>query len=377
MRGLQIKTDTYASLRIIKTDGSPIMQIDAAGQDENPSGIGRSFVNTNFIAQQISEERAEKSQIVETFGEPFVFFFGERPRVITVQGLLINTVDFNWRAEWWDNYDKLLRGTKLVEARAKLYLCWDDICIGGYMLQAKADDIATDPYRIPFGFAIFLTEYFNVGIRGNPLLQTGVVNPLERMKGQADGLADKKGKRGFFATLFSPESQEKINTFLNLGLSVVENPTTAALGFIQGATSSIANRALDDANQALQKVLRGGGNVEKPNIKAGLGPLRNNYDEFLNSEFDRFDSQPFASRGMDDQSFTQKLINLVPGLNNPQTLGRVMKLAKRHKNTGSMVPAGNKAVGERPFHDTFKVGDFLDGSSSSPFLDKNILRLGP
>ena len=42
----------------------------------------RSTVNSNFLIQAVTEERMEKQQVVETFGESFIFFFGERPRVI-------------------------------------------------------------------------------------------------------------------------------------------------------------------------------------------------------------------------------------------------------------------------------------------------------
>jgi len=65
LRGIQIKEDTYCSLRIISDQGKKILQVDASGNEdkngENPN-LGRSFINTNFIAQAINEERVEKAQ---------------------------------------------------------------------------------------------------------------------------------------------------------------------------------------------------------------------------------------------------------------------------------------------------------------------------
>jgi hypothetical protein len=124
---------------------------------------------TNFFVQSVVEERHEKQQIVETFGESFIFFFGEAPRVLNVQGLLLNTADFNWRAEFWENYERYFRGTRLVEKGARLYLIYDDIIVEGYMMSANATENTNLPQVISFSFQIFVTGHTNVSSIGDPL----------------------------------------------------------------------------------------------------------------------------------------------------------------------------------------------------------------
>ncbi len=170
VRGIQIKDDTYATLQVRQADGRNLPLFDAAGSivDDIIPG-GATYQNSNFLIQSITEQRAEKQQIVLTFGEPYIFFFGEQPRMIDVQGVLLNTADFNWRAEWWENYDKYLRGTQCVRQKARVYLSWDDIIVEGYITQAQASETSENRNLVQFAFQIFLTNYDNISSIGDPL----------------------------------------------------------------------------------------------------------------------------------------------------------------------------------------------------------------
>lgn len=169
LRGIQAKPNTYAVIRVLGANGEFVPVIDAAGETlVEREGRRYTTTYTNFLIQSIVEERREKSQIVETFGDPYIFFFGESPRMLSVQGQLLNTADFQWRAEFWENYDRYFRGTKLVERGARLYLIYDDIIVEGYMLQARAQEQAMQPAVIQFDFAIFITGYTNICNIGDP-----------------------------------------------------------------------------------------------------------------------------------------------------------------------------------------------------------------
>lgn len=217
-RGFEIKEDTYAVIKVIRSDGTEIPLTDAGGARKPQSGSQRSagsgiapktdrmgtattYNYSNFIIQRIDESRQEKSQILETFGDTFIFFFGERPRVLQVSGLLMNTLDFNWRTEFWFNYEHVLRGTKLVEQNARIYLYWDDLVVEGYMLQATARDDSEMPYHIPFSFSLFVTNHMylsQVGSDDYPI--THAVN-LQPLLTQKDVLSAKRllKKRGIAA----------------------------------------------------------------------------------------------------------------------------------------------------------------------------------
>lgn len=198
LRGIEIKEDTYSVIKVLKANGDAIPLTDSGGMRSPQSGTETSaggktkpksaksagattYNYSNYIIQRIDENRQEKSQILETFGEAYIFFFGERPRLLNVSGLLMNTVDFNWRTEFWYNYENVLRGTKLVEQNARIYLFYDDIVIEGYMLGASARDDADMPYHIPFNFSLFVTNHMylsTVGDDNYPITHAVNLQPL-------------------------------------------------------------------------------------------------------------------------------------------------------------------------------------------------------
>jgi len=167
-RGIQIKKDTYAVLSVRKPDGSAIkLTSSSATKDQNRMGYGVVEDYSDFILQEINDQRMEKQQIVETFGDTFVYFFGERPRMVTFSGQLMNTEDFNWRAQFWYNYDKFMRGSRLVQQNARCYLAYDTIVIEGYPISAIAIDTADNPYQVSFQMTMLMTDYHEYSFIGS------------------------------------------------------------------------------------------------------------------------------------------------------------------------------------------------------------------
>ncbi len=162
LRGIEIKEDTYASIKVIRSDGSEVSFKDSS------SATGESRVYSNFILQSVQEARMEKHQIVETFGEPYIFFFGEAPRFLDIQAVLVNSNDFNWEAEWWANWETTLRGSKSVEQGARTYLFYDDNVVEGYMLMAQAVKVSTEPVMVQLTWRMFVSSYRNVSMVGDP-----------------------------------------------------------------------------------------------------------------------------------------------------------------------------------------------------------------
>jgi hypothetical protein len=166
-RGIVLKEDTFATIRVVTGAGEDRWLVDAGSRRDSMSPLsvnGKTTTNiySNFFLQQISEERMEKQQVLETFGEPYIFLFGERARMMAFSGILINTQDFNWEAEWWDNYNNELRGTKCVENDARVFLQFDDTLISGYILSANAQKNAQERNWVNFSFQMFITTYTNI-----------------------------------------------------------------------------------------------------------------------------------------------------------------------------------------------------------------------
>lgn len=160
IRGIELKNESFAYIRAVKSNGEPILLLDGGARDTPAEALyGMSFGSTSFLLQQVSEGRTEKSQIVETFGEDFIFLFGERPRVIDCAGILMNTKDFNWKNEFLANYESTLRGTRLLEQDARVYLTYDDVMVEGYILSTSLNLNTGDPYQASFQFQLFVTNY--------------------------------------------------------------------------------------------------------------------------------------------------------------------------------------------------------------------------
>lgn len=183
VRGIQIKEDSFATMRVVAGSGKSVPIIDAGSRRIDPAtnkifevdGKRATDIYSNFFLQNITEERAEKQQILETFGEPFIFLFGERARMITFSGILVNTFDFNWEAEWWWNYDHYLRGTRCVENDARVFLAFDETLVTGYITASAASKNAQEKNWVNFQFQMFVTSYTNFSRIGNPNAIPGIV----------------------------------------------------------------------------------------------------------------------------------------------------------------------------------------------------------
>jgi hypothetical protein len=132
-----------------------------------PEGKPRSTAWTDWILQSVTEARTEKIQIVETFGDTYLYAFGEKPRSLQFQGLLMNTVDYNWRAVFWANWDKYFRATRLIEMNARMYIGFDDILVEGYPINAVAQQSSESPNALMFSFTFFVTNYINLSEHRN------------------------------------------------------------------------------------------------------------------------------------------------------------------------------------------------------------------
>lgn len=227
LRGIEIKDDRYATLRVIKSDGTNIPLFDSGSINKaSDSGVASSIIYSNFILQNVDDVRQEKSQLMETFGDTYVFFFGERPRILQVSGLLFNTLDFNWRSEFWKNYETVFRGTKLVEQNARLYLQWDDIIVEGYVLGAQAQDVADLPYHIPFSFTLFVTNHTYLSAIGDdmyPVRYGAKVTPLQ------DSLSGPLKSASFLDTLVSSSAATGVSSLISLAAGTGTMLTANAL----------------------------------------------------------------------------------------------------------------------------------------------------
>ena len=151
--GFQFKEDKYAVIRVYTATGQESTDLYNSSAPTLKVGY-----TSNLLIQNVQETRQEKSQIVQTFGEDYVYFFGERPTQVQFSAQLLDTSDFQWHQEWWMNYSEALRGTKLVDKNSRVYLEIDDVMFEGYILTATTSRIADDHHRVTLSFSMLVTN---------------------------------------------------------------------------------------------------------------------------------------------------------------------------------------------------------------------------
>lgn len=302
-RGLQIKEDTFATIRLVAlVDGTNRAIVDAGSRRTDKSGDpievnGKraTDIYSNFLLQAVSEERAEKSQVLETFGEPYIFLFGERPRMISFQGILVNSSDFNWESEWWYNYEEFLRGTRCVETDARVYIQYDTVLVGGYILAANASRNANEPYHVNFSFQLFVTSYTNFSSIGNPYAMPGEgVSPRYTSNNENNQLAATNNALVGQARPVLIPYVENLNGGL-VGTGQLEMPslfdsfsdTVSAVTEAWGKVSAVANTAasgiLGQLDPAVIRVPYGFAGAMEFDEKASVNLSTTSIDNFVQS----------------------------------------------------------------------------------------------
>lgn len=197
---------------------------------DSSAPLGHSKENHNFLLQSVQEQRQEKTQIIETFGDNFVFFYGGKPLIMQMSGMLINTRDFNWKNEFLYNYENLLRGTKCVDNRARVYIGFDDVLVEGYMLGCGVSYDKDIPYLCPFGFQILVTNYTDMSHTLNEVVTSADGNNEVTEEGQAGGVGARvlSSNRGVVV--------EYLSELQYTGYSVID-PTTGDASLVSGEAS--------------------------------------------------------------------------------------------------------------------------------------------
>ncbi len=188
--------------------------------------------------------------------------------------MLLNSYDFNWHGEWWENYDTFLRGSKLTEMGARLYLFYDDMVVEGYMLMASTTMSSSDPLFATLNFRLFVTNYSNISltgrdyfpIRASSLLYTSV----DLTSTDSAGLLEEANP-----VASVPVSQQVLNeqAYLALlqqtgGIQLAEEQQNAAIRQSFGAAQQ--NLAIQQALQASSPSSFGGGGLLVAMLRQGL-----------------------------------------------------------------------------------------------------------
>jgi hypothetical protein len=176
-RGIEVRDKTPARIEVLTPSGkSPAPMYNSS----IPEGMKASF-SSNFMLQAVSRQQSEKVQMLTTFGAEYGYFFGQQPLNISFSALLMDTEDFPWVSEWWANYGERMRGTRLVEDNARLYLTYNDRTLEGYLLSSASTENNVQGEPVQVTGSMWVTRI----IEHAPIGSTSFPKPL-----QVEGVLD-------------------------------------------------------------------------------------------------------------------------------------------------------------------------------------------
>ena len=119
---------------------------------------------TKFILESVQEAHSERQQIVETFGDYYVFMFGERPPMYNFGGSLINSRNINWVSDFMLLYERYFRGTRCAEQKTRVLLTYGGRQIEGYMINTSNQTAASSQEAVNFSFQMIVTSRKILGV---------------------------------------------------------------------------------------------------------------------------------------------------------------------------------------------------------------------
>lgn len=156
-RQLLSKKDQESVIRLVAS--SKKFKADKSKEDKKVSPLINVIPPyTKFFLETVVEDRVEKTQIIETFGEFIAFFFGRRPEVYNFSGRLLNTKNHDWKNDFQEMYDYFLRGTKAVENNAAVFVQYDDVMAEGFLINCHLEYHGVSNNECPFSFAMLITR---------------------------------------------------------------------------------------------------------------------------------------------------------------------------------------------------------------------------
>ncbi len=152
LNGLRPNTNYYATII------SPNAMINSSYLDANKL----TMFNNNFLIQNVTLNREEKMQVIETFGENYVYFFGHRSPTANFRGLLLNSQTFEWFSEFDQNYVNSFRGTRTSARNKEVSITIDGVIYSGHIHNVSYDLNAEMPNSVNVSFNMHIHKIHHI-----------------------------------------------------------------------------------------------------------------------------------------------------------------------------------------------------------------------
>lgn len=112
----------------------------------------------HFIINRIRLQKRDKTQIVQSFDDDFLYSFGSAPEQAQFSGFLINSRNHKWRTGWLHAYDELLSADSSLSEFVDTVVVFEDQIWKGRILNTSFNEQAQNPVAAQFSFNFYLEE---------------------------------------------------------------------------------------------------------------------------------------------------------------------------------------------------------------------------
>ena len=157
------KKDNYAVLRVVS--GFTASAGDILAPANNSGKFKVEFATNKFLLESVQEPQSERISMVETFGETILYSYGERPKVYSYTGVLMDTQGLNWLNEWREAYKTRFRATAMLKLKARAFLIYRDVCREGIIIANVNTLNVAEMGMGRFSFQMFVMREYYVDAR--------------------------------------------------------------------------------------------------------------------------------------------------------------------------------------------------------------------
>lgn len=139
-----------------------------------------SFGYDKFLMTSVSCSMTEKTQVTQVFGDnEVVYYFGRDPIVFNISGILIDSPDNDWFAQWMKMYSEFLRGTQLAKNYELLKLVLPNMAVTGTVSGFSWHEDSDRDVDIPFSFQFIAKVVEPTTATGLSMPTTNLLNGVD------------------------------------------------------------------------------------------------------------------------------------------------------------------------------------------------------
>jgi hypothetical protein len=144
--------------KFINSVGGQAQRFAKAMASTGQPGAGLGYID--FLLTQATEQFAENFQVVQVLSDNYVsYFFGQAPPVFKYDGVLLNSVQDDWRIAMWLIYHNIIRGTQLARRKVAVSLAYDSVVVTGAITNMTEILRSDNELAVPFSFNLLVKRF--------------------------------------------------------------------------------------------------------------------------------------------------------------------------------------------------------------------------